>query len=65
MTIKDQIEIAEQCGLKFDKIVSGVPQFIGTYKQFNDYEEEMDFAERCAEEGEEAKNEALRDAREF
>jgi hypothetical protein len=65
LVVKDQIEIAKECGLTFVKMEDGAPQFIGTDKQFEDYEEELDIAEQEAIAGERSKQDDYMDAIRF
>ena len=65
LSTKAKIEIAEECGLEFNGLIEGEPQFIGTDKEFNDYQEELVLSEEGCEQGQQAEDESLEDARSF
>lgn len=63
LSLKSQLDIAKECGLTFQKMEDNAPQFLGTDKQFEEYEEELELAEQGAIDAQEAEDEALRDSR--
>ena len=62
MSNETKIKIAEEVGLVYNGMIEGEPQFIGTDKQFEAYEEELAIAEEEALEAEESKDQSYGEA---